>query len=304
MIAILEKLEHNIDFHQIMDFIEASHIRIEITNEGTKILATIDGEPMTISESSIWRNLKLNDDEGISSLLDAELFENLALMGYNILLNQRFTFQKGQFSRQWKFLIHTIMQCLSPKSTGFNEFSSNIATAMGEGSAIPTEPQYTPSPQAHQSPHHDTSSPSHPTATPKQIPTATHTETPTVRQYSRRVTRIAQSKALSTDTDEPTSLLRDDSQGEAFPTVSGLDAGQDRENIIKTSALPHESSPRVTSLDANEGSMQQRIHELMELCTRLQESSFSRTKKAEVQSLLKRMLQSRGDNKDRGGIES
>nr|GEV15381.1 reverse transcriptase domain-containing protein [Tanacetum cinerariifolium] len=29
-----------------------------------------------------------------------------------------------------KYLIHTIMQCLSPKSTGFNEFSSNIATAL------------------------------------------------------------------------------------------------------------------------------------------------------------------------------
>nr|GEV32621.1 hypothetical protein [Tanacetum cinerariifolium] len=108
---------HNIDFHQIVDFIEASHIRyaltinptvyvshirqfwstarIETTNEGTKILATVDGKPKTISESSIMRHLKLNDEEGISSLPDIELFENLALMGYNILPNQRFTFQKG-----------------------------------------------------------------------------------------------------------------------------------------------------------------------------------------------------------------
>nr|GEV71059.1 hypothetical protein [Tanacetum cinerariifolium] len=54
--------------------------------------------------------------------------------------------------------------------------------------------------------------------------------------------------------DEPASPLRDDSQGKAFPTVTSLDVGQDRENIIKTSALPHESSPRVTSLDADEGS--------------------------------------------------
>nr|GFC78293.1 hypothetical protein [Tanacetum cinerariifolium] len=47
-------------------------------------------------------------------------------------------------------------------------------------------------------------------------------------------------------------------------------AGQDRENINKTSALPHESSPRVTSLDADEDSMQQRLQELMKLCTSLQ----------------------------------
>nr|GEU51117.1 hypothetical protein [Tanacetum cinerariifolium] len=214
MIAILEKSEHNIDFHQIVDFVKASHIkyaltinptiyvshirqfwftaRIETTNEGTKILATVDGKPMTISKSSIRRNLKLNDEEGISSLPDTELFENLTLMGYNILPNQRFTFQKGQFSHHWKFLIHTIMQCLSSKSTGFNEFSSNIATVVV---CFATNRVYNFS---------------------KMI----FDETPTLRQYSRRATRIAQSKALSTTVDEPASLLRDDSQGEAFPTVS------------------------------------------------------------------------------------
>nr|GEV42135.1 ribonuclease H-like domain-containing protein [Tanacetum cinerariifolium] len=107
-----------------------STARIETTEERTKILATVDGKLRTVSESSIRRNLKLNDEADISSLSDAELFENLQLMGYNILPNQKFTFQKGQFSRQWKYLIHTIMQCLSPKSTGFNEFSSNIGTAL------------------------------------------------------------------------------------------------------------------------------------------------------------------------------
>nr|GEY29030.1 hypothetical protein [Tanacetum cinerariifolium] len=222
-------------------------------NEGTKILATVDGKSRTISESSIRRNLKLNDEEGISSLQDAELFENLALMGYNILPNQKFTFQKGQFSHQWKFLMHTIMQCLSPKSTGFNEFSSNIAIVVGEGSGTPTEPHHTPSPQAQQSPHHDTSSPSHPTATSEQLPTATPTEIITLRQYSRRATQIAQSKALSLATDKPASLLRDDSQGEAFPTISSLKAGQDRENINKTFALPHESTPRLLE-DKDRGS--------------------------------------------------
>nr|GFD29209.1 hypothetical protein [Tanacetum cinerariifolium] len=87
MISILEKYEHNIDFHQIVDFVEASYLRIETTDEGTKILATVDGKPRTISESSIRRNLKLRDEAGISSLPDAELFENLTLMGYNILPN-------------------------------------------------------------------------------------------------------------------------------------------------------------------------------------------------------------------------
>nr|GEX18057.1 putative reverse transcriptase domain, ribonuclease H-like domain, aspartic peptidase domain protein [Tanacetum cinerariifolium] len=103
MIAILEKYDHNVDFHPIVDFVEASHTRyaltinptvyvshirqfwstarIETTDEETKILATVDGKPRTISESSIRRNLKLRDEAGISSLPDAELFENLTLMG-------------------------------------------------------------------------------------------------------------------------------------------------------------------------------------------------------------------------------
>ncbi|GKC73082.1 hypothetical protein Tco_1118965, partial [Tanacetum coccineum] len=59
-------------------------------------------------------------------------------------------------------------------------------------------------------------------------------------------------KLLDTE-DETTSLTRDDRYGEAFPTASGLDAGQDRENIAKTSAMPHEASPGVTSFGDGEG---------------------------------------------------
>nr|GFC57691.1 hypothetical protein [Tanacetum cinerariifolium] len=88
-----------------------------------------------------------------------------------------------------------------------------------------------------------------------------------------------------TQLDEPASLSRDDRQGEAFPTVSSLDAGQDRENITKTTALPYESSPRVTSLDGDEGNMQQRIHELMELCTSLQRQQSQMAAKIKDQDL-------------------
>nr|GFD12430.1 hypothetical protein [Tanacetum cinerariifolium] len=94
MVAILEKSEHNVDFHPIVDFVEATPLRIETTEEGTKIIATVDGILRTVTESSLRRNIKLKDKEGISSLPDAKLFENLTLMGYNISPNQKFTFQK------------------------------------------------------------------------------------------------------------------------------------------------------------------------------------------------------------------
>nr|GEZ25312.1 ribonuclease H-like domain, reverse transcriptase, RNA-dependent DNA polymerase [Tanacetum cinerariifolium] len=212
----------------------------------------VDGKLRTISESSIRKNLKLKDEAGISSLPDAKLFENLTLMGYSILPNQKFSFQKGQFSHQWKYLIHTIMQCLSPKRTRFNEFSSNIATALvclatnrvfnfskmifdGEGSGTPTEPHHTPSPEAQQTSPTATSSPSLPPVITPSIPTVIPSDVPQLRQYSRRA-RIAQSSAFPPVADEPASPIRDDNfpikgrrldEGEEVPVERSTERGTD-----------------------------------------------------------------------------
>ncbi|GJV85308.1 putative ribonuclease H-like domain-containing protein [Tanacetum coccineum] len=47
-----------------------------------EITATIDGRLKTVTEASIRRHLKLEDSAGINSLPNAEIFEQLALMGY------------------------------------------------------------------------------------------------------------------------------------------------------------------------------------------------------------------------------
>ncbi|GJR18277.1 hypothetical protein Tco_0966804 [Tanacetum coccineum] len=75
------------------------------------------------------RHLKLEDVDGISSLPNTEIFEQLALIGY-ASDSDKLTFQKGHFSPQWRFLIHTILHCLSPKNTAWEQFSSNIGTAI------------------------------------------------------------------------------------------------------------------------------------------------------------------------------
>nr|GEZ71362.1 hypothetical protein [Tanacetum cinerariifolium] len=234
MIAILEKYEHNQDFHQIVDFVVASHIRytltfnptvyvshirkflstarIETTEKGTKILATVDCKLRTVSESSIRRNFKLNDEAGISSLPDAELFENLTLMGNNISPNQK--------------------------------------------------------------------------------------------QYTRRA-RIAQSSALPPVADEPASPIGDDSQGKACHTDSGLEADQDRANIPKTSTFPSDLTPRVTSLAADEGSMQQKLDELTALCTSLQRQQSEMVSKFAAQELEITNLKARVkllEDREGGGI--
>nr|GEY86561.1 hypothetical protein [Tanacetum cinerariifolium] len=176
----------------------------------------------------------------------------------------------------------------------------------GEGSGTPTKPHHTPSHEAQQSPHNDSSSPLHLTETTKTLPTSTPTEIPTLRQYSRRATRIAQSKALPTTANEPASPLGDDNQGEACPTVSGLEAGQDIANIIKTSALPYDSTPRVTSLAADEGNMQQQLHDLTDLCTHLQRHQTKMASKIAAHDLeisnLKEKIKLLED-KDKGSAE-
>nr|GEV05324.1 hypothetical protein [Tanacetum cinerariifolium] len=221
---------------------------------------------------------------GISSLPDVEFFENLTLMGYNISPNQKFTFQKGQFSHQWKYLIHTIMQCLSPRCTGFNEFSRNIATAL---ICLATNRVYNFSKMIFDgtSTSHTThSSPLLPPVPTEPLPTVTPSGTPQLRQYTRRA-RIAQSSALPTTVDEPASPLGDGGQGEACPTVTGLVTGQDMTNITKTSTLPSDSTPRVTSLAADEGSMQHQIQELTALSTSLQRQHTEMASKIKAQEL-------------------
>ncbi|GJR27298.1 hypothetical protein Tco_1103530 [Tanacetum coccineum] len=98
-------------------------------NGEVKITATIDGHSMTITEASLRRHLKLDDQDGLSFIPNLEIFEQLTLIGYHTD-SDKLTFQKGTFSPQWRFLIHFIIHCLSPKKTAWEQFSSNIATAV------------------------------------------------------------------------------------------------------------------------------------------------------------------------------
>ncbi|GJW71729.1 hypothetical protein Tco_0128646, partial [Tanacetum coccineum] len=151
MVACLEKSTRSEGFHHVIDFQNRSRICYALTkktdvytsfikqfwrsaevttddNEEVKITATIDGHSMTITEASLRRHLKL-DDHGITSIPNSEIFEQLALMGYHTD-SDKLTFQKGAFSPQWRFFIHTILHCLSPKKTAWEQFSSNIANVV------------------------------------------------------------------------------------------------------------------------------------------------------------------------------
>nr|GFB38224.1 hypothetical protein [Tanacetum cinerariifolium] len=175
----------------------------------------------------------------------------------------------------------------------------------GEGSGTPTESHHTPTYEASQSSHHELSSPSLPPVPTESLPTVIPSENPPLRQYTRRA-RIAQSSALLPVVDEPASPIRDDSQGEACPTDSGLAADQDRVNIAKPSTLPSDSTPRVTSLAAVEGNMQQKLDELTALCTSLQRQQSKMVSKFEAHELENNSLKARIkllEDKDEGVAE-
>ncbi|GJX73196.1 hypothetical protein Tco_0311791 [Tanacetum coccineum] len=111
MVAFLEKSTGSEGFHQVIDFLTRSHICYALTkkpdvcvsfikqfwrsaevttadNGEVKITATIDGHSMTITEASLRRHLKLDNQNGLSSIPNSEIFEQLALMGYHTDLDK------------------------------------------------------------------------------------------------------------------------------------------------------------------------------------------------------------------------
>ncbi|GJX86034.1 hypothetical protein Tco_0336808 [Tanacetum coccineum] len=151
MVAFLSKPAESEGFEQIVVFLNANPIKYALTinptiyascikqfwdtvkaktvNGEVQLQALIDGNKIIITESTVRRDLQLEDVEGIDCLPNATIFEELTRMGYE-KISQRLTFYKAFFSPQWKFLIHTVLQCLSAKTTAWNEFSCTMASAI------------------------------------------------------------------------------------------------------------------------------------------------------------------------------
>nr|GEV31343.1 hypothetical protein [Tanacetum cinerariifolium] len=71
----------------------------------------------------------VNNDVWLQALIDGKkvvITEASIRMGYE-KPSEKLTFYKAFFLLQWKFFIHTILQCLSAKTTSWNEFSSTMA---------------------------------------------------------------------------------------------------------------------------------------------------------------------------------
>ncbi|GJR16050.1 hypothetical protein Tco_0798702 [Tanacetum coccineum] len=150
-VGFLKKPEESAGFAEIVDFLKGSHIRYALTHNPTihdslvkqfwqtatastladgtlELRATIDTLEYTITEASVRSKLQLADASGISMLPNTEIFEGMGNMGYPA--DGTFTFWKSHFTPQWRFLVHHILHCMSPKSGGWDQFGSNLATAL------------------------------------------------------------------------------------------------------------------------------------------------------------------------------
>ncbi|GJY59644.1 hypothetical protein Tco_0459536 [Tanacetum coccineum] len=101
MVAYLTKSEGSEGFHEIIDFLSGSHIHYALTENPTIYVSLIE---------NFWQTAALSTDEDGNQAITATI--------------------DGHFSPQWKFFIRTILHCMSSKKTAWDQFSSDLATAI------------------------------------------------------------------------------------------------------------------------------------------------------------------------------
>nr|GEW70755.1 hypothetical protein [Tanacetum cinerariifolium] len=102
---------------------------VKKVNDVTRLQALVDKKKVVVTEATIREAFHLDDAEGVKCLTNEEIFVELARIGYE-KPSTKITFYKAFFSSQWKFLIHTILQCMSANRTSWNEFSSSMASVV------------------------------------------------------------------------------------------------------------------------------------------------------------------------------
>nr|GEV28934.1 putative ribonuclease H-like domain-containing protein [Tanacetum cinerariifolium] len=155
MIAYLTKSDASEGFDQINNFLNASAIKYALTvnpniylsyikqfwsyvsvkkvNDVTILQALIDRKKVVLTESTVREALRLDDAESIDCLPNEEIFTELSRMGYE-KPSTKLTFYKAFFTAQWKFLIHTILQCMKLRG---HHGTSSVLLWLQQSSAFP-----------------------------------------------------------------------------------------------------------------------------------------------------------------------
>ncbi|GJT15223.1 hypothetical protein Tco_0873929 [Tanacetum coccineum] len=113
MIACVEKTAQNADFYQIIDFLTGCSINYSLL---------VDLFLLVLASNNFGANASLKVIIDVPPIAPRDI-------GYEGNLAQ-LTFSKPLFSPQWKYLVHVLLHCLSPKRTSWEQFGTNIASAL------------------------------------------------------------------------------------------------------------------------------------------------------------------------------
>ncbi|GJS70783.1 hypothetical protein Tco_0703624 [Tanacetum coccineum] len=151
-IAYLGRERGSEDFIDILSYLDHSPLRYALTHDppvvfdslvkqfwatatvrpnaagSHDLVAAIDGREVVVTETLIRAQLQLDDANGIFDMQIDDIFAGMGAIGYPP--GRTLTFLKHHLSPQWRFLVHTILHCLSPKAGSWNQFPSSIATAL------------------------------------------------------------------------------------------------------------------------------------------------------------------------------
>nr|GEV78784.1 ribonuclease H-like domain-containing protein [Tanacetum cinerariifolium] len=138
MVVFSFKSDISAGFNQIVDFLNAQVIQYALMVNPTIYVscfkqfwetASIKKVNDVVKLQSLIDRKKVAVTEDVECLPNEEIFAELARMGYE-KLPPKLTFYKEFLFAQWKFLIHTLVQCVSAKRTTWNEFSCSMASTI------------------------------------------------------------------------------------------------------------------------------------------------------------------------------
>ncbi|GKC17483.1 hypothetical protein Tco_1014265, partial [Tanacetum coccineum] len=192
-----------------------STVKAKTVNGEVQLQALVDGKKIIITESTVRRDLQLEDAEGVDCLPNSTIFEQLTLMSSKTTAWNKFS----------STMASTIICLATNQKFNFSKYIFENQAEMGEGSVNPTNPYYTPT----------FIQPSTSQPQKKQKP----------RKPNRKDTQIPQFSGPSKYVaDEAVYKELDDSLVRAATTASSLEAEQDSGNVAKTRSkeTPNESS--------------------------------------------------------------
>ncbi|GJX85329.1 hypothetical protein Tco_0336103 [Tanacetum coccineum] len=259
MVAFLAKPTESEGFDQIVDFLNAHTIKYALTINPTIYTSCIEQFWATVKAKIINGEVQLQALVDGKKIIITELI--LTLMGYE-KISQKLTFYKAFFSPQWKFLIHTILQCLSSKTTAWNEFSSTMASVI---ICLATNQKFNFSKYIFESMVKNLDNVS-----------GNFLMYPRSRRSKRKETEVPQPSGPTTNVaDEAVNEKIDDSLERVATTATGLEAEQDNGDTIaqtrSENVSKHSNDPllaRGNTLQSGEDRL--KLKELMALCTTLQ----------------------------------